>query len=185
MMRLPSGAGEYRFAHPTRQFSKTGGAEMATDTEGAEAQAKAQLEGIMAMVARLEHAGSCDNPDCGLDDASILTGIGLVGDKADNEEREQYHDEDDAQQAINEDPLSVEIRSGWHVAGQESDGGEYKIVLCTGGPAVRIVGDLSCYNEPESAQLQYQDWFTPWMDCAMSDAEERAVLTYAQTFYFG
>jgi hypothetical protein len=30
----------------------------------------------------------------------------------------------------------------------------------TGGPAVRITGDLADYGEPETASIEYQDWFT-------------------------
>jgi len=32
-----------------------------------------------------------------------------------------------------------------------------EILLCTGGPVVRIVGDLSQHHEPDSARLEYQD----------------------------
>jgi hypothetical protein len=41
---------------------------------------------------------------------------------------------------------------------------EYRILLCTGGPAVQITGNLSSYNEPAAATLQHQDWFLPWTD---------------------
>src|SRR3990167_2842372 len=72
---------------------------------------------------------------------------------------------DDARQRIEEDALSVEVRSGWYSPGArdaDTKPAEYNILLCTGGPACRIIGRLSEYGEPETAELQVQDWFTPW-----------------------
>ena len=90
-----------------------------------------------------------------------------------------------ALQTINEDPLSVEIRSDWHTPGAKSENTEYRILLCTGGPAVRITGDLGCFSEPDSAQLEYQDWFTPWEKLYDTTPEQdEALLQYARQFYF-
>src|SRR3990167_10157676 len=127
------------------------------DTERAEDQAKAQLEGIRELVEALDEAEA--------------NGTG--------EER------DEARQAIEEDALSVEVRSDWHEIGGDSDPGEYRILLCTGGPAVRIFGRLNQYSEPESARLQYQDWYTPWQELILSSKDYATLLTYAQCFYFG
>lgn len=71
-------------------------------------------------------------------------------------------DEDDARQRISEDPLSVEVRSDWASPGDELTPGEFQILLCTGGPAVRIMGELDQYGTPCRAWLEYQDWGTPW-----------------------
>jgi len=94
---------------------------------------------------------------------------------------------DEAQQAIHEDSLSVEVRSGWHTPGgdDDSDDGEYRILLCTGGPAVRIIGDLGPFAEPDSARIEYQDWFTPWIPLPINGDDEDVLLAYARTFYFG
>lgn len=100
-------------------------------------------------------------------------------DTEDDSEREQ------AQQTIYEDPLEISIRGGWHRVGEQADDEEFKILLCTGGPAVRIIGELGQYSEPENVRVQYQDWFTAWEDYPMNDEQEAAVLTYAQQFYFG
>ena len=62
---------------------------------------------------------------------------------------------------------------------------EYTILLCTGGPAVRIIGILSQYAEPDSARIEYQDWGTPWTDFPLTSEEEAIVLEYAQQFYYG
>ncbi|MBA7593766.1 hypothetical protein ES703_00699 [subsurface metagenome] len=159
------------------------------DQERAQSQAKAQLESIVGMVKRLEHTRDCKGDDCELTDSEIYAGIDLYyteGDEATEEEREKYHDEDAARQSIEEDPLSVQVRSDWHTPGEEGESMEYEILLCTGGPACRITGDLGQYNNPETAQIEYQDWFTPWARYGdTSDEEDEALLTYAQQFYFG
>ena len=91
-----------------------------------------------------------------------------------------------AQQTIQEDALSVQVRSGWQTPGTSLEAEEYEILLCTGGPAVRIVGQLGRFNEPDTARIEYQDWFTPWTEFLDTSAEEgEAVLTYAQQFFFG
>ncbi|MDO8596404.1 MAG: hypothetical protein Q7R45_07255 [Sulfuricaulis sp.] len=97
-----------------------------------------------------------------------------------------------AEQAIQEDPLSVQVRSGWYSPGAAKDDiarrpAEYEILLCTGGPAARIVGKLNDYDEPETAEIECQDWFTPWTRWNSGDVEsaERILLAYARCFYFG
>ena len=91
----------------------------------------------------------------------------------------------DTEQTINEDPLDVSVRGGWHSPGQATDNEEFLILLCTGGPAVRIVGKLGRYNEPERVRVQYQDWFTSWKNYPMNRDQEADVLVYAQQFYYG
>lgn len=92
----------------------------------------------------------------------------------------------DAEEAIQEDPLEVSIRADWHSPGEEADMDlEYKILLCTGGPAVRIIGDLDGYKQPHSVKLQYQDWGTGWETLWTDSDEDEAMLTYAQQFYYG
>ena len=93
---------------------------------------------------------------------------------------------DEVKQIIYEDPLSVEIRSAWHAPGCEASvGGEFRILLCTGGPAVQITGELNEHMEPESAGIEYQDWFTPWTPLQINGEEGEALLQYAQCFYYG
>src|SRR6202035_5974528 len=114
---------------------------MTVETEdklaSARQQARAQFESIKEMVEALRR---CDDVDVDLG------------------EREM------AGQTIHEDALSVEVRGDWHIPGDMEAGmvagkpAEYKILLCTGGPAVQIVGKLSEHCEPETAELQCQDW---------------------------
>lgn len=93
------------------------------------------------------------------------------------------YDESQAQETIQEGPLSVEVRSGWYTPGSEPEPEEFCILLSTGGPALRIRGELGQYNEPERAWLEYQDWGTPWTQ--YFDADQETLLTYARQFYFG
>ena len=101
------------------------------------------------------------------------------------------HDDDEAREAaeqtIHEDPLSVEVRSGWHLPGDRSQAAstEYRILLGTGGPAVQIVGELDEHSEPETAHLEVQDWFLPWTRFPQTKEETEALLSYARCFYFG
>lgn len=99
-------------------------------------------------------------------------------DTEDDDEREK------AQETINNDPLSVEVRSDWHGLGDKAEDDEFKILLCWGGPAVQIVGELE-NGQPISATIQYQDWFTGWTDFVIENKEDdEALLTYCQQFYF-
>ena len=95
-------------------------------------------------------------------------------------------DADEARERIQEDALSVQVRSDWHDPSSEgSEATEFQILLCTGGPAVKIEGELGQYGEPESASIFYQDWFTKWEPLELSSEEEEIVLEYCRCFYFG
>lgn len=126
-------------------------------TDTAKAQALAQLQNIREMVNALNKAKSAE------DDEAI----------------------DQAREAIREDALSVDVRSGWQSVGDRHTVEEYRILLCTGGPAVQIKGDLDRWNQPHTARLQYQDWFTPWIDLEISSEDEATMLEYCNQFYFG
>jgi len=62
---------------------------------------------------------------------------------------------------------------------------EYMILLCAGGPAVRIVGMLNAYAEPATAQVEYQDWFTPWERLPLNAEQADGVLQFASCVYGG
>jgi len=129
----------------------------------ARSQAFAQLESIKEMVAELLAAEE----------------------SGDDEAREA------AEQRIQEDALSVEVRGGWYSPGGDGDSGtpsEFKILLCTGGPAVRIIGGLNDYSEPSTLceiRLEFQDWFTPWTPATLGIEDREALVAYARCFYFG
>ena len=126
------------------------------EAERAESQARAQLESIIELVSALNDSGDQEDDDA--NEAAVT--------------------------AIHEDALSVEVRSGWTSPGDKLEPAEYCILLCTGGPAVRIIGELDRGYEPDSAELQYQDWGTPWTRYLTTGEEENTLLTYARQFYF-
>lgn len=94
--------------------------------------------------------------------------------------------EDEARERIQEDPLDISVRSDWQNIGEALTPSEFTILLCTGGPAVRIVGELDQYNQPSRAWLEYQDWFTPWAELVDPEYVNHSdLLTYCRQFYFG
>jgi hypothetical protein len=133
--------------------------------QNAREQAQAQFESIREMVEALEASRRA-------------------------EELGEPYDEDPVQR-IHEDALSVEVRSDWECAGNWQVRGkpaEYRILLCTGGSAVQITGKLSEHGEPETACLQMQDWFPPWMEYWPPNGYKSTteiLLAYARQFYFG
>ena len=130
-----------------------------TEKDSAKAQAAAQLASIVEMVGKLNR-----EQEAGNDDAYIS-----------------------AQEDIHMDALEVCVRSGWTPCGDVLfRAEEFMTLLCTGGPAVRIVGTLDEHNQPDKSRLEYQDWFTPWAPYASAtEAESDALLTYCQQFYSG
>jgi hypothetical protein len=92
-------------------------------------------------------------------------------------------DREEAEQRIQEDALSVEFRSGWVTNREEMVAEEFNILLGTGGPAVRIMGELDGNGEPSRAWLEVQDWFTPWTQHV--GASQDTLLAYCRCFYFG
>lgn len=89
-------------------------------------------------------------------------------------------DEEAARERILEDPLSIRI------FGERTDGeweaDRYELLLTTGGPAVRIVGDLRD-GEATSARLEVQDWWKPWSEYIPAD--HGTLMAYANCFCFG
>lgn len=94
---------------------------------------------------------------------------------------------DDAEQCIQADALSVQVRSGWLNAADngfdEFKAEEFEILLSTGGPAARIRGELDEHGQPDRAWLEVQDWGTPWTQ--HFDIKQDTLLAYARCFYFG
>lgn len=93
---------------------------------------------------------------------------------------------EDAEQRIQEDALIVECRGDWYSPAGEGDDGvpvEFKILLSTGGPATRIMGELRD-GEPHRAWLEVQDWGTSWTNYHEEGLAD-VLLTYSRCFYFG
>ena len=95
---------------------------------------------------------------------------------------EGFESLEDAEERIQETPLSVEVRSGWgSYSALQAE--EYRIVLCCGGPSLSIQGDLNQYQEPCTAVMLMQDWGTPLTE--FHEVDEDVLVQFAQKFYFG
>lgn len=116
-----------------------------------------------------------DALDCVLD---------MVREMKDESKTEEERDED--RERIREDPLSVQVREGWHNPGEDGEVVEFEILLGTGGPATRIIGDLNGHGEPVRAVMQSQDWGTLWTTLHNTTEDERdLLLDYCRCFWFG
>ena len=94
----------------------------------------------------------------------------------------EYDDADDARTQAEESALSIELTGTW-APGTEPKADGFIILLTTGGPALRIVGELNEHNEPYRAWMEYQDWGTPWTRYHQADEDD--LLTFTSIFYFG
>lgn len=116
-------------------------------------------------------AWAAENPD----EAEELRGL--------EEAAGECGDQGEARERIEEDALSVQVRCGWVTPGEGMSAEEFSILLSTGGPAVRIVGELDAGLEPSRAWLEVQDWGKPWTQYFRAD--EDTLLAYCRCFYFG
>jgi hypothetical protein len=89
---------------------------------------------------------------------------------------------EDGSYCVHDSPLCLMYRSGWQTIGEKLGPAEYQILLMTGGPAVRIVGDLDMDGVPTTATLQFSNWFHPWSDYLACEPD--VLLAYARSFYF-
>ena len=111
----------------------------------------------------------------------------------DNEDAEEveidgdtFKDATELLDRVQEDALSVEVRDDWYVPSRKSEGPvEFKILVSTGGPAFRIIGECDQHGQPENVRAEHQDWGTPWIKVELSNAEQEAVDWFAGLFYYG
>ena len=168
-----------------------------TDTDRsshAEENARAWAASIVAMVTRYEHSTRCTEarPDCTALPGDVRDALDLDRDRdATAEEWQDYHDEDDAEQRISESVVDVQYRGDWHTHGKNLDRDrdvEFSILLTTGGPALRIRGELDTngyrQGEPRRAWLEHQDWGTPWTPLAEGRPPEGTLLAFASHFLY-
>ena len=86
-------------------------------------------------------------------------------------------------------PLSVLVRSGWYVPGTpEQQPEEFEILLSTGGPACRIIGELDrgsvAWQSGCRPVIQHQDWYKPWTESSYA-VDTNALLWFCEQFYYG
>jgi len=148
---------------------------MNTNTDHAREQAETQMERIRQIMQWHTHANKCESSRKCDHDLTAVSDYGLTFNES--------FDVDTVTQAINETPLSIEVRGGWLPVGtyEPDRPTDYRILLCVGGSAVRVVGWLDGFGYPETARLEYQDWFIPWTEFT-SDYE---LLNFARMFYYG
>jgi hypothetical protein len=127
--------------------------------------AAACIGNIREMLEKLEHARECDGEE-------------IDGEPCEHIGDDEWHDEDSAQQAIDDDPLSIQVRADWCSVGEVPDvlNGQFEILLTT--------GELQD-GQPSRAWFEYQDWFKPWTEVIVDSADHATMLEYAQRFYFG
>lgn len=177
-----------------------------------EQQAIAQLESIVEMIANLTIEGAAHHyvKDLELDKVkALLIEAEIIEDNPSEDGTEQPEedlrekleqaiaeetitpsdfefDEESARQTIQEDPLSVQVRTGWYNPGSmDAKAEEFEILLCTGGPAVRLRGELNEHMEPDRVWIEHQDWGTPWTQYFAESHQIEAMLEYCRQFYFG
>lgn len=101
-----------------------------------------------------------------------------VVDGGDSKESEEMID------SVREEALDVCVSApDWRPVSTPAVDTTYRILLCTGGPAVQVTGDLDENMEPVSARLESQDWGTPWVEYRKAD--EAILIEFARCFYFG
>lgn len=158
--------------------------------DGGKSQAAAQVRSLVEMVAALnldwDRLDELRDMQSALETDADAPGMSWaeVGEFQELEEAAgDCRNYEEAVQRIQEDALSVEVRSGWHVPGEPENGEKFfRIILCTGGPHVEIEGELDEHSVPVRAWLQYQDWFTGMT--RYYEVEEDTLLAYAGQFYF-
>jgi len=158
-------------------------------TDTAKDQAAAQLDSIRRMVAathvdydRLDELAQ-ELDDIDRTDPDAVRNWPQSGEYTElMDQANGMEDEDMERQAIYDDRLSIEVRSGWAFPGDALNEEEFQILLCTGGPAVRIMGELDDDGTPTRAWLEYQDWGTPWTHYYESDSQD-VLLEYASYFF--
>lgn len=92
-------------------------------------------------------------------------------------------DREEAETRIQEDPLSIEFRSGWVSSKSDMEPEEFCILLSTGGPASRIVGEIRD-GHAHRPRLEVQDWGTVWTEFHHSQEDIEALGAYCGQFCF-
>ena len=102
---------------------------------------------------------------------------------------EDYEKQEKIRESILNSALSVEFRSGWYSPLYDRtriiEPEEFKILLTWGGPALRVIGELNQYKEPENIKMQFQDWGTLWTDFEITENQQEALNWFCNCFYFG
>ena len=145
-------------------------------TDNARNQAVAQMQYIEDLLGALnmdwdQYSDLKDYDPSDLDEDDLETLRELTELAADCESQ------DEALERLEENPLSILYRSGWESDTSDLTPQEFEILLCTGGPAVRIRGELDHNGYPSRAWVEYCDWYSGWMELGHYQS---TALEYAQ-----
>lgn len=115
--------------------------------------------------------------------AEILSDLGW-----DAETDTQDSLQDSITEYVQQMPLSVLVRSDWHSPGETFIADQFEILLSTGGPACRILGELDRGSVAWQAGcrpvIQHQDWFKPWTESTYN-VDTDALIWFCEQFYYG
>jgi len=99
----------------------------------------------------------------------------------------EFTSSDRVLESATESALDVSVRADWHNPGKSAEPDEFMILLTTGGPALRIIGDLD-RGCPENPHFEIQDWGTPWTEyhpnAESEDDWEDAIDWFVSCFYY-
>ena len=123
------------------------------------------LEELDVFIAKLREIDNDDETFVDEDPQDVI-------DKIMHEEREVFDPETDSHYSLTQ-PLSVdEVR-------------EFSVVICTGGPAVKIVAKYwTDSSEAFYVALQHQDWFEGWADYDLNSKQQALVEEYVRHFVY-
>ena len=155
----------------------------ATDTNHAEANATGHAQTIEALYEL--HCWDADTTTPLTDEAKYI--LADLAWSNDGSTADAFQDA--VTQYVQEMPLSVLVRSGWYVPGTpEQQPEEFEILLSTGGPACRIIGELDrgsvAWQSGCRPVMQHQDWFKPWTESSYA-IDTNALLWFCEQFYYG
>ena len=95
-----------------------------------------------------------------------------------------FDSQDELRESVLNSALSVQFRSGWATFKEDFEPEEFKILLSWGGPALRVIGEITDYGA-ENPKLQFQDWGTLWTDFQITEDQQDALNWFCNCFYFG
>lgn len=141
----------------------------------------------------LEHAQECDGTTengkpCkrGQETRTVKLRDGRKIKQNKHDSPDAWHNEDEANTAIREAQYGIRIKTGWYTPGEKdsAEAEEFEIILGGGGPASRVVGELTD-GGPDSARYEFQDWFKPWTAADLTCDERETLLAWCRVHYFG
>lgn len=147
-----------------------------TMTDNARNQANIQMQYVEDLLSAYnldwglyEDLRDCDQSYLDEDDLETLQEL--------TEQAAECESQDEALEQLENNPLEILYRSDWESSPTDLTPSEFAILLCTGGPAVRIRGELDHNGYPTRAWVEYQNWGISWTELG---SYQSVALEYAQ-----